>query len=286
MKEKIVLITGATAGIGKACALELARRRATVVGISRNAEKCARVASELRKLSGNHDIEFLQADLSSQAEVRRVSEEFKRRYPRLHVLVNNAGGIFLRRSLTVDGIEKTFALNHLSYFLLTHLLLDLLKESAPSRIVNVSSSSNYRGKIHFSDLQLEKGYQAFKAYQQSKLANIMFTYELARRLEGTGVTANALHPGLVRTDIAQDNGFLVRFFQRLYLRNALSPEEGAETMVYLASSQEVEGLSGKFYIRNNPVRSNERSYNQEDARRLWDVSARMVGILGPSPVSS
>jgi len=278
MNGKTVIVTGATAGIGEACALEIARRGAKVIGISRSPEKCARVEAEIRKQAGQQDIHFYPADLSSMSEVRRIAGFLRQQLDRLDVLVNNAGGIFLKREETVDGYEKTFALNHLNYFLLTHELLDLLKDSAPSRVVNVSSSSNYKGKIHLDNLQLKRGYRGFRAYQQSKLANILFTKELARRLEGTGVTINALHPGLVRTNIARDNGFLARLVQTAFVSKARTPEEGARTMVYLACSPEVEGITGKFFFDDAEVPPNVLANDSEIARRLWDESARMTGI--------
>jgi NAD(P)-dependent dehydrogenase (short-subunit alcohol dehydrogenase family) len=205
-----------------------------------------------------------------------VADDLLAQFPRIDVLINNVGGLFVRRQLTVDGIEKTLALNHLSNFLLTDLLLDRITASAPARIVNVSSSSHYKGRIHFGNLQLERGYAAFKAYQQSKLANVLFTYELDRNLNGNGVTVNAMHPGLVRTDIAKDNGWLFRLLQPLFLIRSRTPEEGARTIVYLASSPEVEEVSGQFYIDERPVRSAEASYNEADAARLWKVSEKLV----------
>ena len=276
MKGKTIIITGATAGIGLAAAEELAGMGARVIGISRDPDKCARVSGELRVATGNGEIGFFCADLSSQAEIRRVAHDLLAQFPRIDVLINNVGGLFVRRELTVDGIEKTFALNHLSYFQLTDLLLDRITASAPARIVNVSSSSHYKGRIHFGNLQLERGYAAFKAYQQSKLANVLFTYELDRKLNGNGVTVNAMHPGLVRTDIAKDNGWLFRLLQPLFLMRSRSPEEGAQTIVYLASSPEVEGVSGQFYIDERPVRSAVASYNEEVAARLWKVSKDLV----------
>jgi NAD(P)-dependent dehydrogenase (short-subunit alcohol dehydrogenase family) len=276
MHNKTVIITGATAGIGLAAAEELAEMGARVVGISRDPDKCARVAGQLQEKTGNGDIGFFCADLSSLTEVRRVADDLLAQFPRIDILINNAGAIFVRRKLTVDGIERTFALNHLSNFLLTDLLLDRIAASAPARIINVSSSSHYKGRIHFDDPQLKRGYAAFRAYQQSKLANVLFTYELDRKLKGNGVTVNAMHPGLVRTDIAKDNGWLFRLFQPLYLKWSRTPEEGARTIVYLASSAEVEGVSGKFFIDERPVRSAKASYNLEDAARLWELSDGLV----------
>src|SRR5258707_9803495 len=202
MQGKICLITGATNGIGKETALGLARLGATVIVVGRSRDLGAATVAEIKQKSGNSNVESMTADLSSMAEVRRLAKEFKAKYNALHVLVNNAGAIFLSRQLSPDGYEMTFALNHLSYFLLTNLLLDLIKASAPARIVNVSSDSHERAHINFDDLQSTKGYTGIGAYGQSKLANIMFTYELARRLSETGVTVNAVHPGFVRSRFA------------------------------------------------------------------------------------
>ena len=229
MQGKICLITGGTNGIGKSTAQELARMGATVVIVGRNAQKTAQVVEEIRAASGNKNVDSLLADLSSQQEVRRLADEFKSKYAQLHVLLNNAGAVFMQRQLSVDGIEMTFALNHLAYFLLTNLLLDTLKASAPARIINVSSDAHARGKIEFDNLQGERSYSS-GAYGNSKLANILFTMELARRLEGTGVTVNALHPGFVATGFGKNNpGFLMKIIRAAVPLIARSPEKGAET---------------------------------------------------------
>lgn len=277
-QDRVYLITGATAGIGLATARALAERGGKVVLVGRNPQKGAATLAALQEQTGNSRLDYLNADLSSQAEVRRLAAAFQERCNRLDVLINNAGGAFLRRELTVDGIERTFALNHLSYFLLTNLLLDTLKASAPSRIVNVSSGSHRQARLDFDDLQLSRGYRVMRAYGQSKLANILFTYELARRLEGTGVTASALHPGMVATNIGKNNGWLARLVINLWHLTALSPDEGAETVVYLATSPEVEGVSGKYFVRCRAVPSAPITYDREVARRLWEVSAAMVGL--------
>jgi NAD(P)-dependent dehydrogenase (short-subunit alcohol dehydrogenase family) len=212
--------------------------------------------------------------LSSQEQIERLAEEAKKRYERLNVLINNAGALFLHRRESVDGIEMTWALNHLGYFLLTNLLLDLIQRSAPARIVNVSSRAHERARIDFDDLQGRRTYSGMRAYGQSKLANLLFTHELARRLEGTGVTVNALHPGFVATNFgADDNGFFLRLILRLLQRaRAISAEEGAQTSIYLASSPEVEGVTGKYFFRKRPQPSSPASYDEETARRLWEVS--------------
>lgn len=276
MEGKTVVITGATAGIGYAAAHALAGMGAWVLGVSRSAERCARAADAIRSETGNPAVEMLCADLSSMPATDRVAEEIRERTERLDVLVNNAGAIFLRRRVSADGLEMTFALNHLSGFLLTSRLLDLLSASAPARIINVSSNAHYGARIRFEDLQLRRGYFAMTAYGQSKLANLLFTYELARRLSGSAVTVNAMHPGLVRTNIARDNGFLAALVQRWILRAARSPEKGAETIVFLAAAPEVEGVNGKFFIDREPVRSSARSYTESDAARLWAVSETLL----------
>jgi NAD(P)-dependent dehydrogenase (short-subunit alcohol dehydrogenase family) len=276
--DKVILITGATAGIGLITARTLAEQGGAVALVGRNPEKGEALASRIRATTGNDRVSYYTADLSIQTEVRRLADEFLSRHDRLDVLVNNVGGIFLRRRLSVDGIEMTFALNHLSYFLLTNLLLDTLKASAPARIINVSSGAHRSARMKFDDLQLARGFWLFRAYGQSKLANVLFTYELARRLEGTGVTANALHPGLVATDIARNNGWLFRLLLPLILRNARTPEEGAATSIYLATAPDVAEISGCYFYDKKAVRSSAASYDEEAARQLWAVSARMTGL--------
>jgi NAD(P)-dependent dehydrogenase (short-subunit alcohol dehydrogenase family) len=276
MNGKICLVTGGTNGIGKATAQALAQMGATVVIVGRNAQKTSQVVEEIRAASGNKNVDSLLADLSSQQEVRRLANEFKSKYSHLHVLLNNAGGFFMQRQLSVDGIEMTFALNHLVYFLLTDLLLDTLKTSAPARIINVSSNAHTSGKIEFDNLQGERGYSP-RAYDNSKLANILFTMELARRLEGTGVTVNALHPGFVATGFAKNNGkviaALVSVFAPLVAR---SPEKGAQTSIYLASSPSMEGITGEYFYDSHVISAAPQASDRVVARKLWEVSAEMV----------
>jgi retinol dehydrogenase-12 len=276
MKGKTCIVTGATHGIGLVTARELARMGAAVVIVSRDPGLCEATTARIRQETGSPSVEYMAADLSSQAEIRRLAQTFLARQRRLDVLVNNAGAFFLRRQLSVDGIEMTFALDHLNYFLLTHLLLDLLKASAPARIVNVASDSHRGARIDFEDLQGERKYSGFKAYGQAKLGNVLFTYELARRLEGSGVTINALHPGFVATNIGRNNGPLARLAMPLAQLKAITPEEGARTSLYLATSPEVEGVSGKYYTREQAVPSDPTSYDLEAAQRLWKVSSEMV----------
>jgi len=249
-----------------------------VIIVGRNQAKCSATVSQIQQQTGNQAVEYLLADLSSQSAVRQLAEQFKSRYRQLHVLVNNAGAIFLQRQVTVDGIEMTFGLNHLSCFLLTHLLLDIIQSSAPARIVNVASRSHERARINFDDLQGTQRYNAMRAYGQSKLGNVLFTYELARRLAGTHVTVNALHPGLVGTGFGANNGSLARLAMRLYRLIALSPEQGARTSIYLATSPDVDGITGKYFVDRRAVPSSPLSYDTAVAGRLWQVSAEMTAL--------
>lgn len=282
MKGKVSLVTGATSGIGKAAAEELARLGATVVVVGRNDEKCAATVDQIRQTTGSPSIEYLLADLSSQSEVRRLAQEFKEKYASLDVLVNNAGAIMLSRQFSVDNIEMTFALNHLAYFLLTNLLMDPLTASPAARVVNVSSGAHQGARMDFGDLQGRRRYTGWRAYGRSKLANLLFTYELARRLKGTSVTANALHPGLVGTNLLANNGRFGALLKAFLGFRGTSPKEGAQTVVYLASSPEVNGVTGQYYVKQKPLQSSEASYDTGAARRLWEVSAELTG-LSPHP---
>ncbi len=266
MSGKICLVTGATDGIGKVTARVLAERGWTVIGVGRNPAKIEATLREIGKTSGS--LEFMTADLSSLAEIRALADAFKAKYDRLDVLVNNAGALFKTYRESVDGIEMTFALNHLSYFLLTTLLLDTIIASSPARIINVASDAHGGSTIHFDDLGHKQHYDGWATYGASKLANILFTYELARRLVGTGVTVNAVHPGFVDTNFANAAG--------LNMRGPLTPEEGADTQIWLATSNEVDGVTGSYFVRRRDTRSSDVSYDQAVARRLWDVSEQMV----------
>lgn len=286
MEGKICLITGGTNGIGKSTAQVLAKMGATVVIVGRNAPKTAQVVEEIRAASGNENVDSLLADLSSQQEVRRLADEFKSKYPHLHVLLNNAGAVFLQRQLSVDSIEMTFALNHLAYFLLTNLLLDTIKASAPARIINVSSGAHTSGKIEFDNLQGERAY-GFRAYGNSKLANILFTMELARRLEGTGVTVNALHPGFVATGFGKNNGKIIAALFGIFAPLvARSPAKGAETSIYLASSPSVEGITGKYFYDSHVTPTAPQATDMVVASKLWDVSVEMVHLADGLPVKT
>lgn len=276
MDGKICLVTGATSGIGKETALGLARLGARVVIVGRDPARTRAVAEWVTATAGSDPVAFLLADLSSLAQVRRVAREFRNRYARLDVLVNNAGAIFTRRETTTDGFERTWALNHLAYFLLTHELLDLLKASAPARIVSVASTMHTGGVIDFDNLQGETRYGGVSAYSRSKLANILFTYALARRLEGTGVTANCLHPGGVATGFGHSKPGIIDLVLRLAKPFLLTAERGAATSIYLASSPEIEGVTGGYFARCKPARSSAASHDRALQERLWARSLQQV----------
>jgi len=282
MVGKTVLVTGGTAGIGKATAIGLARLGARVGITGRDIARAEAAAADIRAASNNAAVDALAADLSSQTEVRRLAHEVLDRYPRLDVLVNNVGGFWAHRRVTADGLEHTFALNHLAAFLLTNLLLDRLKASAPARIVTVSSGAHTAGHIDFDDLQAEQKYAGQRAYNASKLANVMFTYELARRLEGSGVTATVLHPGVVNTAFgAEDQAAFFTILSPLLRPFMKAPTRGAATSIYLASSPQVEGLTGQYFASSKPKKSSKLSYDSAVARRLWQVSAELVGLAYP-----
>lgn len=278
MIGKICVVTGATSGIGTVTAHALAAQGATVLLVGRNEAKSAAIVERMRRETGNQAIDYLIADLSAQAHIRQLSQALHQRYQHLHVLINNAGALFMTRQLSIDGYEMTFALNHLSYFLLTNLLLDMLKASAPARIINVASDAHTSAQLALDDVQGERHFSGFRAYAQSKLANIMFTYELARRLEGSGVTANTLHPGVVATEFGANNGALSRVLRRIANIVSISPEKGAQTSIFLASSPTVEGVTGAYFVKSKPARSSAVSYDHAAAAHLWRISEDMTGI--------
>jgi NAD(P)-dependent dehydrogenase (short-subunit alcohol dehydrogenase family) len=282
MGEKVCLITGATSGIGKTTAMGLATLGASVVMVGRDRGKSEAVMAEIKEKSGNTSVDLMLADLSSQEEIRRLADVFKEAYPRLDVLINNAGLFRSKRFTTADGLETTFAVNHLAYFLLTNLLLDVLKTSAPSRIVNVSSGDHTNGTIDFDDLQGEKGYKGPKAYSQSKLATVLFTYELARRLEGTGVTANCLHPGSVNTNFAVSSRSPFTLLFRAFKPFMRSPEQGADTLVYLAASPEVEGMTDKYLVDRKVKAASDAAYDKTTRKELWEASEVLTGLKVPA----
>jgi NAD(P)-dependent dehydrogenase (short-subunit alcohol dehydrogenase family) len=277
MTGRVCVITGASRGIGTASAEALAGLGASLVLVCRQQADGDKVAGEISRRSAAMP-DVVAADLSSQTEIRRAAAEIRERHPAVHVLINNAGVFTRRRQLTVDGLEQQFAINHLAYFLFTNLLLDGLRAGAPSRIINVSSGAHSGSHLDFADLQGERSYDGNRAYSQSKLANILFTYELARRLRGTGVTANCLHPGVIATRLLADYMGVPAAGDALARTFGAKPEKGAETIVYLASSQEVEGVTGKYFVNKRPVTSSRESNDEAAARRLWDVSERLTGI--------
>ncbi|TAJ99059.1 MAG: SDR family oxidoreductase [Chloroflexota bacterium] len=279
MAGKTVLITGGTSGIGRATAIGLAELGARVAVTGRDVGRAEAAAAEIRLATGNPAIQAFGADLSSQADVRRLAAEILDGYPRLDVLINNVGGFWATRHVTADGLERTFAVNHLAAFLLTELLLDRLKASAPARVVTVSSGAQSLGSIDFDDLQGERKYSGQTAYNQSKLASVMFTYELARRLVGSGVTATALHPGVVSTSFgAEDPSRIFKLIVPFYRPFMKTPQQGAATSIYLASSPEVSGVTGQYFAGRKPKPSNKASYDLAAATRLWQVSAGLVGL--------
>jgi len=278
MEGKVVLITGGTSGIGRAAATALAAMGAEVVVSGRSRERGESAVEEIRDTSGNEKVSLMLADLAVQAEVRGLAEEFRDRYDRLDVLVNNAGIIQSKRTQTPDGIELTLAVNHLAPFLLTNLLLDLLKESAPSRIVTVSSEARRGAQIDFDDLQSERRYRAFKVYGMTKLANILFTYELAERLEGTGVVANALHPGGVNTNFGNNNRSFGTLIFRAFKPFMRTPEQGADTVVYLAVSPEAGKMTGRYLTDRKVVSSFQDPHDEVMQKRLWEVSEELTNL--------
>jgi retinol dehydrogenase 14 len=275
---RTVLVTGGTGGIGKATALGLAQMGARVAIVGRDRGRTRDAAHEIQVAVGGQVDEFV-GDLSSQSEVRRIADEVLQRLPRIDVLVNNVGGYWNTRHVTADGLERTFALNHLAPFLLTNLLLARLKESAPARVVTVSSNAHASGRLDFDDLQGERSYSGARAYSQSKLANVMFTYELGRRLHATSVTANALHPGVVRTAFgAEDPGRVQRLFVPVTRPFMKSTTQGAATSIHLASAPDLERVTGRFFTNGKPKKSSQRSHDKVAAARLWQLSAHLVGL--------
>jgi retinol dehydrogenase 12 len=283
LRGKVCLLTGATRGIGRAAADALARSGLTLVLVGRDAAKVEETVRAVRAATGQSQVEGLVADLSLSSEVRRLAQEVHQRYSRLDVLINNAGAIFTRREETVEGREKTLALNHLGYFLLTLELLDLLKASAPSRVVNVASDAHRGMRLDFGDLENRRNYSGLRVYGQSKLMNILFTNELARRLEGTGVTVNALHPGVVATGFGQNTPGIFRSLIKLAAPFMRTPEKGAETLVYLATSPEVEGVTGEYFQNSKRAVATPAARSPESARKLWEASEK---LLAPGTASA
>lgn len=279
MVGKVVLITGATSGMGKATARALATYGATVVVHGRDEEKAKETVEAIKEETKNPAIYYIVKDFEKLGDVRLLASEFQRQFHRLDVLVNNVGAVFSKRQESVDGVELTLQVNYLGHFLLTNLLLDMLKASAPSRIVNISSGLHERGRIDFEDLQMNRKYSGQKAYASSKLAQVLFTYELAKRLDGSAVTCNASNPGLAKTHLGYDAGLLTSLSKRFVDIFGKSAEKAAETTIYLATSPEVERVSGKYFEEKQEAESSEMSYNTSAAQRLWDASLRLSKLV-------
>jgi NAD(P)-dependent dehydrogenase (short-subunit alcohol dehydrogenase family) len=278
-----MLVTGATSGMGKVTALRLVEQGATVVITGRNRDKTEATARELQQRAPKGDVRALVADLTSLAQVRTLAQEYRKSYSRLDALIHNAGGMFAKRSVTEDGLERTFALNYFAPFLLTNLLLDSLQASAPARVVTVASAQHKGQSVPFEDMTHEKRYAPLQIYAESKLMAIMFTYALARRLQGTGVTANTLHPGVVATNFGKDEGGMWRAFFTLLAPFERSPEQGARTAIYLASSPDVADVSGQYFVDSKVAHSSDASHDVTAQERLWTLSKQLTGLTSSDP---
>jgi retinol dehydrogenase 14 len=279
LSERVCLITGATRGIGRATVDRLAALNARLVLLCRRSEVGAEVADELARAHPAPRADVVEVDLSSQRSVREAVERVRGRYPKIHVLINNAGVIPHQRETTVDGLEMQFAVNHLAYFLLANLLLDRLSAGAPARVVNVASGAHQGGTIDFGDLQSERRYDPVRIYGRTKLANVLFTYELARRIRSAGVTANCLHPGVIATQLLADYMNVPLVGGAIAHTFGAAPTEGADTIVYLAASPEVEGVTGRYFIGRHEARSSATSYDEALQRRLWDESGKLTALV-------
>ena len=290
MKSKVVVITGATSGIGQVAAEKLAGMGARIVQVARDRQRGEAAMARLKQILPSAPHSIVYADLSRLSEMKRAASEIARAEPRIDVLINNAGAMFGTRELTEDGLERTFALNHMSYFVMTQGLRERLAASAPARVVNTASDAHTAGTVDFDDLQSEKAYRfdlldwmryggpAFKVYARSKLLNILYTRELARRLAGTGVAANSLHPGFVSTRFGDKTGGLISFGIGIAKRFALTPEQGAETVVFLASSSEVATVTGEYFHKCRPATPSKEAQDDAKAQRLWLESAKIAGL--------
>lgn len=278
MKDKVVVITGATSGIGEVAADHLAQRGARIVFVARDHARGEAMRKHLRAVAGHTDHTVHYADLSLLGDQKRVAKEIADSEPQIDVLINNAGAMFTTRQETADGLEKTFALNHMSYFTVTNILLDRLKATPGARIVSTASTAHRFGKLDFDDLQSKSHYSAFGVYGVSKLCNILFTRELAKRLAGTGVTANCLHPGGVNSRFGDNNSGWMSVVFKLGKRFMITPEQGAQTIIYLAASPDVTGKSGGYYDKSKPASTSKAAQSDADGKRLWDVSAKIAGL--------
>ncbi len=283
VKGKIVLITGATSGIGKETARSMAAKGATTVLVGRNRSKTVESAHEIIYETANPHVVPFVADLTSQAEIRRLAKELLERYSRLDVLVNNAGAVYMNRQVSLDGHEMTLALNHLAPFLLTHLLMPALNASPSARIINVSSEAHRGTHIDIENLQSERGYSGWRAYNQSKLANVYFTYGLAAYVDGANITANCLHPGFVASNFGRNNGGFYDPIFRIAHFAAISPKTSAGALTYLATSPDLEGVTARYFNRTRETRSSEISYDMNIARQLWNASLELTGLAEPEP---
>lgn len=279
MDGKIYMVTGASDGIGRQTAKVLLQMGAQVVGVGRNPQKVERTTASLKQETGSDRLTFLLADFAEPAQIQQLVSQFRAKYDRLDVLINNAGTVTVSRQETAAGLEKMFAVNHLGYFSLTLQLLDLLKASAPARIVNVASDAHEGLTLNFDDLQSKEDFSPMRVYGRSKLANIYFTYELAERLAGTGVTVNALHPGFVATNIGADNIPLIGgIIKKVINLTAMNVEKGAQTSIYLATSAEVADVTGKYFVAGKPIQSSPVSYDETAAKKLWEISEQLTGL--------
>ena len=278
MKDKVVVVTGATSGIGEVAADRLAQKGARIVFVARDRERGEAARKHFRAIAGQSDHTVHYADLTKLADQKRVAKEIADSEPQIDVLINNAGAMFGSRQVTEDGLEKTFSLNHMSYFTVTNILLDRLKATPGARIVSTASGAHVGNKLNFDDLQSEKSYSPFAVYGRSKLMNILFTRELTKRLAGTGVTANCLHPGFVGTRFGDESGGLMSWVIKLGKNFALTPEQGAETIIYLASSDDAAGKSGGYYDKKQLTAPSRAAQSDADAKRLWDISAKIAGV--------
>jgi len=279
MKDKVVIVTGSNSGIGRETALALAEMGATVVAVVRNRELGEQACEAIVTETGNELVDMMLCDLSSMSTIREFAREFKNKYNRLDVLINNAGAVFSKRDVTTEGFERTLAVNYLAPFLLTHELLPLLKTSAPARVINLSSGLARRAELNLDDLQTESGYKSRKVYGKVKLMVEMFTYELARQLENTGVSVNVVHPGFVATNLGRSSGSLSsRIMFGMMKPFQLSPKEGAETSVYVATSSELDGITGKCFTKNQETKTSEVSYDVNLQKQLWDATVSLLGL--------